>query len=855
MEIEFEGNKCWVQDASNVQLKRYLSKTRLYYRDGAYLREYFKALFPEIKSGPDGDLYYDLSTLEPEVVYSEAADLRKTKVPASEVKKIEKVLKTIRERMDQGNLSFNEEACVKEFTVPDPRIHPELYQLVFDDSGSMHFVILWALESTEPDANLNIDELLVVLHSDYMGEVAARTAKTSQEPPAAPVLEKEVQTSPAPTEEPAIEEPEEAKEELAVQEPEPVIETVDIQNTEEVVETPPQPEVETPVTSLPAIEPTPEEPEAVAPVPEVVEAPEPELASQSSSDTTNAEKSIPEPAPAPEEPKLTSRFGSVTRQIPTPAPSTPIQRTPVSEPRIEEPKKAVVQTKAPFQESAHTKSSAPTPQVKPEPKPIPAKKPVPIAERPAKLKPETAPRKPLDPEQKQKLIKIGILAASVLVALLLVREIMVGYLGRDVIITTASTHPSMSVLKVKPGDQVLLPQGKVFESFSSSTLLLAPIEKPGDYSITNLSEGSGKELLRIRYLNARNDFLDRPIASLQVMPTNINPGDRVEAKVAASFHKSANESIQSWSVTWGDGAGELTPITDPLIGATHSYEEPGSYRVSLIVRDNNNLWDEDNVIIEVVDPDDTETVPGAGNLPPVADAEILAIEDLKDGFLVKIALDHSFDPDGSIANLSVDWGDGSPVQQVDLLRSPVVEKRYAKALPRATVRVHAFDRDGERSRKPAILQLDFQSSALNDAKRFRQEVLPYTVERIPVGAKAGELVVQRRIFSNAIKNKLHQHWFLCNPVDQPGQPLRDVVWTIRDQKKILNVVNDTRELSLMLAAGRYTVEITAKDFEGNTLEFRQTFIVDPKPRMSGAVRFMNSIANGIPLPSLARMFI
>ena len=68
MSIRLDSDKCWVCNPAKLKIKRYLSDTRSYFREGAWIRTGFKRFFPEIKVDPEGKLYYDLRSLTPEGV-------------------------------------------------------------------------------------------------------------------------------------------------------------------------------------------------------------------------------------------------------------------------------------------------------------------------------------------------------------------------------------------------------------------------------------------------------------------------------------------------------------------------------------------------------------------------------------------------------------------------------------------------------------------------------------------------------------------------------------------------------------------------------------------------------------------
>lgn len=99
-------------------------------------------------------------------------------------------------------------------------------------------------------------------------------------------------------------------------------------------------------------------------------------------------------------------------------------------------------------------------------------------------------------------------------------------------------------------------------------------------------------------------------------------------------------TITSWTWDWGDG----TPATSGMIG-THAYSNPGTYNITLSVRDNDNLVGIDKMRVTVV-----------ANLPPIAEFTIPSSSIV--GVPIEFNASASYDPDNNITSYFWDFGDG-----------------------------------------------------------------------------------------------------------------------------------------------------------------------------------------------------
>ena len=185
MSIEFDDTKCWLTDQSDLHVKRYLSQTRTFFREGAWIRDYFKEFFPAVEADNQGELFFDLSSLEPECVFTAQGTLSTSKIPKEVVDQFMEAIEQYDARLEKGPLNFNEEISSQGFELPDPKLHPDLYVVVETKKG-FRLIILWGLESDKKNGNLPISEVAEVLDK-YIGKpslkAVAQTSKKEEEEP------------------------------------------------------------------------------------------------------------------------------------------------------------------------------------------------------------------------------------------------------------------------------------------------------------------------------------------------------------------------------------------------------------------------------------------------------------------------------------------------------------------------------------------------------------------------------------------------------------------------------------------------------------------------------------------------
>lgn len=181
MSIELDSNRSWLKNQPDLHIKRYLSQTRTYYRDGIWVRDYFKAIFPEIVADSQNELFYDLNSLDPKCSFEKRVSLKSSKIPKDLINQFEIAANEFKARLAEGHLSFNEEVSSESFTLPDPRHHPDLYFITTDEYG-FRLIVFWGLESNHPQGDLKIDDIVKVLHSNFKGRASIKSKPVKSRP-------------------------------------------------------------------------------------------------------------------------------------------------------------------------------------------------------------------------------------------------------------------------------------------------------------------------------------------------------------------------------------------------------------------------------------------------------------------------------------------------------------------------------------------------------------------------------------------------------------------------------------------------------------------------------------------------
>jgi hypothetical protein len=213
MAIEFVKEKCWLHDPDQLKVKRYLSDTRAYFRDGIWIRDYFDRFFPNIGIDPSKGLYYDLNTVNPVCVCDAGGNIKDVRIPEEELESFSNAVAKYEAHLLSSRLSFNEESATDEFTLPRPDLHPDLYWVVETEEGP-RLLVLWGLESEKEGGNLPVAEIKDLLFESFKDKHApkkrpVRKAVETEEKPSkseAPVEEQKtvvqdaVETVPPPAE-------------------------------------------------------------------------------------------------------------------------------------------------------------------------------------------------------------------------------------------------------------------------------------------------------------------------------------------------------------------------------------------------------------------------------------------------------------------------------------------------------------------------------------------------------------------------------------------------------------------------------------------------------------------------------
>jgi chitodextrinase len=184
------------------------------------------------------------------------------------------------------------------------------------------------------------------------------------------------------------------------------------------------------------------------------------------------------------------------------------------------------------------------------------------------------------------------------------------------------------------------------------------------YAPTYAEEVIGRDLRRAVAYEVRSDAVgtletsfERVGRQEEEQDTGTPPVARFDTSVGrytvdidASASSDADGSIQSYEMDYGDGSPPKTGQTQ-----SHTYDEPGTYEITLTVTDDDGLTDEASQTVEMIGDDPTPSfrVEKTRTRPPAGyDADRTASADAG----------ASSDPDGQIVRYDWSWGDGRETQ-------------------------------------------------------------------------------------------------------------------------------------------------------------------------------------------------
>jgi PKD repeat protein len=200
---------------------------------------------------------------------------------------------------------------------------------------------------------------------------------------------------------------------------------------------------------------------------------------------------------------------------------------------------------------------------------------------------------------------------------------------------------------------------------SPDALLMSTLVQGGTrYAPTYAEEVIGRDLRRAVAYEVRSD----PVGTLETSLERVGREEEEEqdagtppvarfdtsvgrytVDVDASASSDEDGSVQSYEVDYGDGSPPQTGQTQ-----SHTYDDPGTYEITLTVTDDDGLTDKTSQTVEMVgnDPTASFTVRDTRVTPTGYDADRTAFADAGD----------SSDPDGQIVRYDWSWGDGRETQ-------------------------------------------------------------------------------------------------------------------------------------------------------------------------------------------------
>ncbi len=486
--------------------------------------------------------------------------------------------------------------------------------------------------------------------------------------------------------------------------------------------------------------------------------------------------------------------------VPTPVKVKAPPPTPIEKPKmvdrgssgIEKPKKEKAQKPPKLKVAAAVQKKAP------------AKSRKPFAER-------------MSPKTRTLLVRSLTACATIIALVYATAGLSSFYLGPDIRISPNLVAVKGISFTVPQNHEAILPDGtKVTSGDKDHFVSLSGFPKPGQYRIALQQSGSNKllESIEFEYQGLRKDFSQGPVATLLPSAFILEPHQTFEAYVGASFHKTPLSPLQL-QISWGEEPAVFETINNPQAPLTHQYAQPGVYNVILVAKDSSGRWDYDRVDLNVVEPDISGELPSV-NIPPVVDAEIVSIKSIEGAQEVTLDISGSYDPDGMVKTLEINWDDGAKPQSVTY---PVayVSRRY-KGVRRADISIIATDNNGLENVKPSRLLVDFQSRLLSDPEQYAPPSEANRFSRILIPEyQPMELRLVRKEYAQVYRNKQHLYFEIQNPTGLSQCPLIDVQWTLHGPASVSTMVEGVTGIDAFLVDGIYTLSVTAKTPDGEQL--------------------------------------
>jgi PKD repeat protein len=186
---------------------------------------------------------------------------------------------------------------------------------------------------------------------------------------------------------------------------------------------------------------------------------------------------------------------------------------------------------------------------------------------------------------------------------------------------------------------------------------------PGVYKVVlTVTDEAGSSRKAVQKVTIEAPIINRPPAAIISGPTTGLTGESLTFSGAASADQDGRIISYAWD--FGDGA------TSNRVEVTHTYSDPGTYKVSLTVTDDGCLTATATQMVQIETP--------TTNRPPVA--VIRAPSRGPAQKPLRFSASGSSDPDGRIVSYVWDFGDGTTAEGVKVIHSYKEPNHYKVVL-------------------------------------------------------------------------------------------------------------------------------------------------------------------------------
>lgn len=842
--VRLENNNWKLDDVEHLDQLTYFSGGRLYWAEGDCVREHFQEFFPEVDDVGSDFVSYSPASIGASNLPDEVVTLSSGKLSQKTFEKFEERILAFEEIKKSGAGSFNQEAAFSEFTLPDPRKCPDLWVVMSGENNSGLAVFWGLLVNQPPNSNIKPLEALEILRSDYV-EVKAKPKPAIPVPPRAPSRfvpppPPSLLTPPSKAEPKEVEVHAEEKDSV-LPKPEPLQPEATDENptgsiAEPVPPRAPEDSLVAPAGSIASIF------KSLEPYKEEFAAREQQAREAMEKARLAAEK----------------EQAAKSRKVSFVSPKSAAKSTP---PKSEESK--APETKAPEAITTEAKQPAVAPS---KPAATPASKQE--KPKPVVVKPPKPPKPPVDRTKQIRLAKqVGIGLAALIVVLLILRVSAASFLGPKVIVgPVADSAAQTGEVPFEPDEFIELAQfNQRWQMKQSGKASITHFPKPGKYSINRLRAntlGDGNPVLvsehPVVFDNVNHSDVLSPVANLILQSNHIATGDLLTAVTGASFARGNRAELVYLGIDWGDeswkGFQGIEGNSGPV---THSYSQPGQYRVSLIVKDQNGRWDVDSEFVTVHPQGEVKAEETTiGHFSPVPIAVVRSVKTGDTENSVHLWVGDSIDLDGSVEQITVDWGDSKPEQTVSPSKGELTHAYPKSAGNRFTITVTATDNSGNLSKQPAEVVVDFQNTTFPtpDPKKGKTPMVTDVIwYASPDLDNPDSIRIRASTYSELTKARKTMVYQIQNPLSSTLAPLSSISWKITDPAGVTRTVTGARTVELEAEKGRYAVQVSASlpGQEPQTVSF--TSDIETKGEIKGMSGLFNWIASTIPDLGLSKL--